>query len=72
MKSEFILLLKDYMKDVWKSLAKAKEDGLNLNSVREKYSYENKFKYIDKSGLNVERLKQNHELNLKFTWYSII
>ncbi|MFC2139810.1 MBL fold metallo-hydrolase [Bacteroidota bacterium] len=64
MTGDFILLLKDYMKDVWKSLLKAKEEGLDFNSINKIYSYENKFKYIDNSGVDVERLKQNHESNL--------
>jgi glyoxylase-like metal-dependent hydrolase (beta-lactamase superfamily II) len=71
MPGEYIALYHNYMKDVWESLLTAKEKGLDLDTVLEHYSYEERFSYINGSGLDSSILKRGHVDNLKNTWYCI-
>lgn len=71
MSGEFITLFKNYMKDVWESLVQAKESGMSFEKVKDVYSFDNKFTYIEKSGLDENTLRANHESNIMFTWYCI-
>ena len=68
---DYISLYHKYMKDVWESLLAAREKGLDLNRIMDEYSYEKKFFYINKSGLDSSVLKKGHLDNLKFTWECI-
>ena len=71
MAGTFISLYHRYMKDVWETLLKAKEKGMDLNTIMNDYSYEKRFSYIINSGIDAEVLRRQHTDNLKFTWYSI-
>ncbi|OGU61378.1 MAG: hypothetical protein A2V66_15980 [Ignavibacteria bacterium RBG_13_36_8] len=71
MPSSYISLYHKYMKDVWNSLKDSKDRGEKLETVLDNYSYEKKFSYIIKSGLEEDVLKRAHANNLKFTWYCI-
>ncbi|OQX95310.1 hypothetical protein B6I21_06130 [candidate division KSB1 bacterium 4572_119] len=71
MTGDYISLYYRYMKDVWESLKKAKEQKLDFEAIMEEFSYEKRFSYIDKSGLNNNVLEKGHNDNLKFTWYCI-
>ena len=71
MTGDYVALYHRYMKDVWNSLIAAKEQGLDFETIREEFSYEKKFSYIRKSGLDSKVLKKGHADNLKFTWYCI-
>jgi len=71
MTGEYIFLYYNYMSDVLTSLLKAKKIGMKFDAVLKEYSYENKFRYISKSGLESEILKRGHADNLKFTWLLI-
>ena len=71
MTGDYISLYYRYMKDVWESLKKAKEQKLDFEAIMEDFAYEKRFSYIDKSGLNNNVLEKGHNDNLKFTWYCI-
>jgi tetratricopeptide (TPR) repeat protein len=71
MSGEFIRLWRDYLVGLWNDLSKARENGLDLEDVQDRFSYENKYSFIAKSGIDPERLKREHTNNLKYVWMRI-
>jgi glyoxylase-like metal-dependent hydrolase (beta-lactamase superfamily II) len=71
MPGEFLILWRDYLVDIWQNLNAAKDEGLEFAAVQDQFSYDNKFSYLARSGLDVELLKRNHQNNLRFVWYKI-
>ena len=65
------MLWRDYLVDIWQNLNAAKDEGLEFAAVQDQFSYDNKFSYLAKSGLDAELLKRNHQNNLRFVWYKI-
>jgi glyoxylase-like metal-dependent hydrolase (beta-lactamase superfamily II) len=68
---EFLSLWRDYLVDIWQNLNSAKTEGLDFVAVQDRFSFDNKFSYLTKSGLDADLLKQNHQNNLHFVWYNI-
>jgi glyoxylase-like metal-dependent hydrolase (beta-lactamase superfamily II) len=68
MPGKFIALWRDYLVDVWESLIAAKEEGLSFEAVQERFSYDEKFKYLEESGLEEEQLRRDHQQSLLFVW----
>lgn len=71
MSGDFIRLWRDYLVGLWNDLSAEKGKGLNLAAVQDRYSYENNYSFISKSGLDPERLKTEHRNNVKFVWYRV-
>ena len=71
MPGEFLSLWRDYLVDIWQTLNSAKAEGLDFATVRDRFSFDNKFSYLTKSGLDADLLKQNQQNNLRFVWYKI-
>jgi glyoxylase-like metal-dependent hydrolase (beta-lactamase superfamily II) len=71
MSGEFITLWRDYLVGLWNDLSTAQEEGLNLEAVQERFSYENKYSFISKSGVDPEQLKREHPNNVKYVWMRI-
>ncbi len=71
MSREFITLWRDYLVGLWNDLSAAKEEGLNLEAVQDRFSYENKYSFISKSGIEPEQLKREHANNVKYVWMRI-
>jgi glyoxylase-like metal-dependent hydrolase (beta-lactamase superfamily II) len=71
MSGEFISLWRDYLVGLWNDLSTASEEGLDLVTVQDRFSYENKYSFISKSGIDREQLKREHENNVKYVWYRI-
>jgi len=71
MPGDYISLLHRYIEDVWNSLLSARENQLDLGALLETYSYENRFSYINESGLDRSHLEEVHIENLKNTWFCI-
>lgn len=71
MPEEFLSLWRDYLVDIWQNLNSAKDEGLDFAAVQNRFSFDNKFSYLTKSGLNADLLKRNHQNNLRFVWYKI-
>jgi glyoxylase-like metal-dependent hydrolase (beta-lactamase superfamily II) len=71
MSGEFITLWKDYIVGLWNDLSTARENGLDLEAVQDRFSYENKYSFISKSGLDPEQLKREHANNVKYVWMRI-
>ncbi|MGB6867411.1 MAG: MBL fold metallo-hydrolase, partial [Candidatus Aminicenantaceae bacterium] len=71
MSGEFITLWRDYLVGLWNDLSTASEEGLDLEAVQDRFSYENKYSFISKSGVEPERLKREHQNNVKYVWMRI-
>jgi glyoxylase-like metal-dependent hydrolase (beta-lactamase superfamily II) len=71
MSGDFIRLWRDYLVGLWEDLSTAKEDGLGMEDVQDRFSYENKYSFISKSGIDPERLKREHQNNVKYVWMRI-
>jgi tetratricopeptide (TPR) repeat protein len=71
MRGEFIRLWRDYLVELWNDLSAEKGKGLELAAIQDRYSYENKYSFISKSGLDPERLKIEHQNNVKYVWYRV-
>ncbi|MEE9501556.1 MAG: MBL fold metallo-hydrolase [Candidatus Aminicenantaceae bacterium] len=71
MSGEFISLWRDYLVELWNNLSAASEEGLDLVTVQDRFSYENKYSFISKSGIDPEQLKREHENNVKYVWMRI-
>lgn len=71
MKREFLALWLDYLVDMWESLNAAKDQKLIFETVHDRFSYDNKFKYIEKSGLNPDQHRREHQTNLRYFWYRV-
>ena len=71
MSGEFITLWRDYLVGLWNDLSTAREEGLDLEAVQERFSYENKYSFISKSGIDAERLNREHPNNVKYMWMRI-
>ncbi len=71
MSGEFIRLWRDYLVGLWDDLSRAKENGLDLEGVQDRFSYENKYSFIAKSGIDPEQLRREHTNNVKYVWMRI-
>jgi glyoxylase-like metal-dependent hydrolase (beta-lactamase superfamily II) len=71
MSREFIRLWRDYLAELWNDLSAMKDEGLDLAAAQEKFSYEKKYSFISKSGIDPEQLKNEHQNNVKYVWYRI-
>jgi len=67
----FIALWRDYLVDMWESLNAAKEEGLDLEAVQDRFSYDRKFTYLENSGIETDQLRREHQTNLRYVWYRI-
>jgi glyoxylase-like metal-dependent hydrolase (beta-lactamase superfamily II) len=71
MSGEFIRLWRDYLLKLNNDLSAVKGQGLDLAAVQDRYSYENEYSFISKSGVDPERLKVEHRNNVKYVWYRV-
>ncbi len=71
MSGEFLTLWRDYLVGLWNDLSAANEEGLDLASVQDRFSYEKKYSFISKSGIDPEQLKREHQNNVKYVWMRI-
>jgi glyoxylase-like metal-dependent hydrolase (beta-lactamase superfamily II) len=71
MSGEFITLWRDYLVGLWGDLSAARENGLDLEAVQDRFSYDNKYSFISKSGVDPERLKRDHQNNVKYVWMRV-
>lgn len=71
MSGEFIRLWRDYLVGLWDDLSNARANGLDLEDVQDRFSYENKYSFIAKSGIEAEQLKREHANNVKYVWYRV-
>ncbi len=71
MSGEFITLWRDYLVGLWNDLSAASEEGLDLEAVQDRFSFENKYSFISKSGIDTEQLKREHQNNVKYVWMRI-
>lgn len=71
MKGSFLALWRDYLVELWESVDEANENGLNLAAVEERLAYEPHFTYLEKSGLDKDTLRREHQQSLRYMWYRI-
>ncbi len=72
MPGKFIALWRNYLVDLWQGLHAAKEEGLSLEAMQERFSYDKKFKYLEESGLGAEQLRRDHQQSLLFVWRCVL
>lgn len=72
MKGEFLALWHKYLVEVWKGLTAAKKEGLNYDAVQERFSYDKKFTYLEKSGVDPARLRRDHQTGLRMVWNKVL
>jgi glyoxylase-like metal-dependent hydrolase (beta-lactamase superfamily II) len=71
MKGGFIVLWRDYLVELWKSVNAAKDNGLELAEIQKRLAYDPRFTYLEKSGLGEEQLRREHQSNLRYMWYRV-
>jgi glyoxylase-like metal-dependent hydrolase (beta-lactamase superfamily II) len=71
MKGSFLALWRDYLVDLWKGVNAAKEKGLDMGGMQERLTYEPHFVYLEKSGLDKETLRREHQQSLRYMWYRV-
>jgi tetratricopeptide (TPR) repeat protein len=72
MTGKFLALWHKYLVDVWEDLTAAKKEGLNYDAVQERFSYDKKFTYIEKSGVDPSRLRRDHQTGLRMVWNKVL
>lgn len=72
MPGSFLVLWRDYLKDLWQGLNKANEEGLDFEAVQNRFAYDKKFKYLAKSGIEEAQLRRDHQASLNFIWRKIL
>jgi glyoxylase-like metal-dependent hydrolase (beta-lactamase superfamily II) len=71
MNGEYLSLWRDYLADLWEGLSRAKDKGLDFTAVQDKLSYDGQFEYLERSGLDQQQLRREHQTNLRYMWYGI-
>jgi glyoxylase-like metal-dependent hydrolase (beta-lactamase superfamily II) len=71
MTGDFLALWRDYLVDMWRGLSDASRKGLDFEQVQDLFSYDKKFTYLEKSGLDPAHLRKEHLESLRHTWNSI-
>lgn len=71
MNGEYLALWRDYLADLWSGLNQAKEQNLDFSAVQDKMDYDGRFDYLERSGLDSQQLRRDHQTNLRYMWYGI-
>lgn len=71
MSRAFVALWRDYLVEMWEGLNAAKEEGLNFDAVQDRFSYDKKFTYLEKSGLGIDLLQREHQADLRYVWFRV-
>jgi glyoxylase-like metal-dependent hydrolase (beta-lactamase superfamily II) len=71
MKDSFLALWRNYLSDLWKGANKAKGDGLDFSGVQKRLAYDPHFTYLEKSDLDREQLRREHQASLRYVWYNV-
>jgi glyoxylase-like metal-dependent hydrolase (beta-lactamase superfamily II) len=72
MKSSYVRLWRDYLVDLWEGVTDAKEKGaVTLSAIQKQFPYEPGFSYLEKSGVDAEQLRRDHQANLRYTFYCV-
>jgi glyoxylase-like metal-dependent hydrolase (beta-lactamase superfamily II) len=71
MTGSFLALWRDYLVDLWNGVNEAKEKGLDFAGVQKQLAYEPRFTYLEKSGLDQDRLRRDHQLSVRYMWYRV-
>ncbi|MBN1272895.1 MAG: MBL fold metallo-hydrolase [Candidatus Aminicenantes bacterium] len=66
--TEKLALWRDYIKNLWEKLKSAKEQGLSLEQVKEKYPLPEPYYYLRDRGHSDERINTFHENNIEAFW----
>jgi len=72
MPGSFVALWRDYLVDIWEGLNSAKDESLSFEDVQNRFAYDKKFTYLEKSGIGSEQLRRDHAESLKFVWRSVM
>jgi glyoxylase-like metal-dependent hydrolase (beta-lactamase superfamily II) len=71
MSGDDLVLWRDYLADLWEGLNQAKENRLDFAAVQDKLSYDSQFNYLERSGLDPQLLRRDHQVSLRYMWYGI-
>jgi glyoxylase-like metal-dependent hydrolase (beta-lactamase superfamily II) len=71
MTGDFLVLWRDFLVDMYEGLKSAKEEGLDFASVEEMMAYDNKFSYLEQSGLDPQQLRRDHTASLRNMWMNV-
>lgn len=63
-----LAMWRDYIKTLWEGLKKAKEQGLSLEQVKEKFPLQKQYYYLKERGHSEERIRTFHERNIEAFW----
>jgi len=72
MTGEFLALWHKYLVELWKGLTAAKNEGLKYDAVQERFSFDKKFTYLEKSGVDLTRLRRDHQTSLRMVWNRVL
>jgi glyoxylase-like metal-dependent hydrolase (beta-lactamase superfamily II) len=63
-----LALWRDYIKNLWEGLKKAKQEGLTLEQAKERFPLEEPYYYLRERGHSDERIRAFHENNIEAFW----
>ena len=70
--SGYVQLWRDYLVDLWNGVNEAQEKGVTtFSAIQKQFPYESGFSYLEKSGLDAEQLRSDHQTNLRYTFYCV-
>ena len=71
MTCQHIVLSRNYLVDLYTGLKAAKEAELSFSEVEQMFAYDLKFRYLEKSGLDPAKLRQDHAASLQVMWTKV-
>ncbi len=66
--AEKLALWRDYIRDLWEGLKKAKQEGLTLEQAKERFPLQEPYFYLRNRGHSDERIRTFHENNIEAFW----
>lgn len=66
--AEKLALWRDYIKNLWEGLKKAKQEGLTLQQAKERFPLQEPYYYLKERGHSDERIRTFHENNIEAFW----
>ncbi len=66
--AEKLILWRDYIKNLWEGLKKAKQEGLTLEQAKERFPLQEQYYYLRERGHSDERILTFHENNVEAFW----
>lgn len=71
MPGSHIVLIRDYLVDLYEGVKAAKREGLFYAEVEKMFSFDLKFNYLERSGCDPQQLRKDHSESLRIMWLTL-